>query len=139
MSYVNYDDDIVKNAGVKLAGWPSDIPFQKPASIGAVTDLRAIWGAIERKELHFGRVSAEDRRKAFRLPMDEVNGPDQQQSKKKRRRERSDKGKSRGPRKKSATTTENDDCVENDIADSGRLGKRKRTGVGSGSAKRRKE
>jgi hypothetical protein len=117
MSYLNYDYDIIKNAGVKLVGWPRDIAFQKPGSIGSVTDLRAIWSAIEQKELYMKPLSDEEKT-ALRpqiINQPDTNTTDQQSTAnlKKKRRERSDKRKPCGPRKRASN--EENDC---DVADS---------------------
>jgi hypothetical protein len=100
MSYLNYDHDIIKNAGVKLVGWPRDIAFQKPGSIGSVTDLHAIWSTIEQKELYMKPLSDEEKT-ALRpqINQPDTNTTDQQSiaNLKKKRCERSNKGKPRGP------------------------------------------
>jgi hypothetical protein len=116
MSYLNYDHDIIKNAGVKLVRWPRDIAFQKPGSIGSITDLRVIWSTIEQKELYMKPLSDEEKT-ALRPQINQpnINTTDQQLTAnlKKKRRKCSDKGKPHGPRKRASN--EENDC---DVADS---------------------
>jgi hypothetical protein len=121
MQYQNYQDEIMKNAGMKLVGWPADVEFRKPGAIGATSDLRKIWKAIECKELYFRALTNQESDALIpqiaagvtdprELASHDTNLQDQQSIPKRKRRERSDKGKPRGPRKQ-ASRTENDENI----------------------------
>jgi hypothetical protein len=100
MNYRNYEHDIMRNNGVKLVGWPSGIQMTKPGLIGAVTDLREIWSAIEKKQLRFEELTLGENA-ALRTPSVQANSnPDAVVPSVRKRKARSDKGVSRGPRKK---------------------------------------
>jgi hypothetical protein len=106
MNYRNYEHDIMKNNGVKLVGWPGGIQMTKPGLIGAVTDLREIWSAIERKELHFEQLTPDEiaaLKSSSVQTSSDPNDPAVPSSRK--RKARSDKGVSRGPRKKGGGNT----------------------------------
>ena len=97
MNYQNYEDDIMRNNGVKLVGWPSGIKMTKPGLIGAVTDLREIWSAIEKKQLRFEELTVGEKAALKSSSVQASSNPDAVVRK---RKARSDKGISRGPRKK---------------------------------------
>ena len=61
MNYVEYNEKIMKQAQWKLVGWPKSIPFCKPGSIGAVTDLRELWAVIENEQLYFHELTDEEK------------------------------------------------------------------------------
>jgi hypothetical protein len=61
MQYLNYEEDVVKKAGLKLVGWLPDVEFCKPGAIGSVTDLCQLWGAIEHRELYFQPLTIEEK------------------------------------------------------------------------------
>jgi hypothetical protein len=42
MNYNNYEDSIVQGRKVKIIGWPADIPFASPSSIGNLKDMRTL-------------------------------------------------------------------------------------------------
>ena len=97
MNYIEYHEKIVKQAQWKLVGWPEGVSFHKPGSIGAVTDLRELWVAIEKEQLHFHELTENE--KAALLQRADPTDPDTQITTGKKRKERSDKGKQRGPQK----------------------------------------
>jgi hypothetical protein len=53
MQYLNYEEDVIKKARLKLVSWPPNVEFCKPEIIGSVTDLCQLWGVIECRELYF--------------------------------------------------------------------------------------
>lgn len=137
MNYVEYNEKIMKQAQRKLVGWPEKIPFRKPGSIGAVTDLRELWAVIEKEQLYFRELTDEE--KAALQPADPTD-PDIPTTTGKKRKQRSDKGRQRGPRKGRGVSDE----VENDgdgvgsQSGGGRSRKRKQMGASPSGAPREK-
>jgi hypothetical protein len=138
MNYVEYNEKIVKQAQRKLVGWPGGVPFRKPGSIGAVTDLRDLWNAIEKKELYFRELTTEEKAALQPRSTDPGTIDPSLIITGKKRKERSDKGKQRGPRKGGDVP----DGVENDGHEESQSGsrskKRKQMGASSSSVPRKK-
>jgi hypothetical protein len=149
MNYKNYTEAIVKNALHKLVGWPESVPFCKPGSIGAVTDLREIWSAIQSKQIFFRKITEEEaadlRCRTNQDDQEEANNDDGDADRqvintgnllKRKRKERSDKGKARGPKKRVVVADENNENLNNaagvgDDVNNSQIRKRKHTGVSS--------
>jgi hypothetical protein len=83
MQYLNYEEDIIKKARLKLVGWPPDVEFCKPGAIRSVTDLHQLWGAIECRELYFWPLTIEEKT-ALQLQVNQMELANQQSTSKRR-------------------------------------------------------
>ncbi|KAJ7768085.1 hypothetical protein DFH07DRAFT_954658 [Mycena maculata] len=104
MDYVNYKVDVMHKFGVELAGWPSDIPFERPVK------LTADQGREIRDGLRSGAirwvVMTKSQREELAQEIEELGGV----AALKRRKMRSDKGKSRkGKGKANNSDSEDED------------------------------
>ncbi|KAJ6582176.1 hypothetical protein B0H19DRAFT_1252300 [Mycena capillaripes] len=98
MDYVNYKLDIQHKLGVKLAGWPTEIPFVRPLKLRA-EQAREIRDGLRSGLIHWVALSKTQRRDlAEELAGDGL-----------RRKERSDKGKKRARREARSDSEEEDD------------------------------
>ncbi|KAH7923676.1 hypothetical protein BV22DRAFT_1014944 [Leucogyrophana mollusca] len=95
MNYDNYEIAIMKNMGIKLVGWPIDVPFMSPSKICTVTEIRKLRDALKDGSCHWVTMSAAEveqhtKNIAARRAAGETVG--------KPRAPRGDRGKKRGPR-----------------------------------------
>ena len=58
MNYANYDDSIVQARKVKIVGWPSDIAFASPSTIGNLKDMRTLHDGWLCSSIRWVRMSA---------------------------------------------------------------------------------
>jgi hypothetical protein len=104
---------------------------KKPGAIGAVTDLREIMAAIDRGDLQFIELSAQEIQQLRSRGQESGDLVESTSINRRKRKERSDKGKCRGSRKKKG------DENEGVIADVMEEESRKRKQMGAlGSRKR---
>ncbi|KAH7908464.1 hypothetical protein BJ138DRAFT_1012744 [Hygrophoropsis aurantiaca] len=123
MNYLNYEYGIVESHGVRLLGWPSDVPFTSPSNIGTVREARKLrddlksgachWRKLTQRELNEFSEELKKRRNAG-----ETIGVACQK--------RSDAGTARGPKRKASSSGTN--------KESGRSSKKKRVGGSSRQA-----
>ena len=108
MNYQNYNTQIVERLGVKLVGWTYH-KLVSPYEIHCVDDIRELhnalvcgacfWMRLSKREMTRHKADMETREAAGEVVV-------------KKRKERSDKGVSKGPRKKSGSHGAADDAEE---------------------------
>ncbi|KAJ7770258.1 hypothetical protein DFH07DRAFT_954080 [Mycena maculata] len=104
MDYVNYKVDVMHKFGVELAGWPSDIPFERPVKLTA-DQGRKIRNGLQSGAIRWV-VMTKSQRKELAQEIEELGGV----ADLKRRKMRSDKGKSRkGKGKANNSDSEDED------------------------------
>ncbi|CAK5263329.1 unnamed protein product [Mycena citricolor] len=109
MSYKNYDVDIRARFHISLSGWPSDIPFATPSTIGQTIDLRRIWESIESGHMRWACMSKDE--------IEDLNqelGERRKSGPLKHRATRSDKNKKHKPSKAAGARSDN---ANNDVGE----------------------
>lgn len=94
MSYAHYDVEIVQQHKVKLVGWPSTVPFEPPSAINSMEHVRTLYDNLKVGTCRF-----------VHLTNSELKAHNEKVAKavaaeKKDRGPRADKGKKRGPNKR---------------------------------------
>lgn len=121
MNYQNYDTQIILRLGVKLVGWTHHI-LVSPYEIYTINDLRTLhdalvcgacfWMRLSKREMTKHKADIEKRELAEEIV-------------KKKRKERSNKGVTKGPKKKSAAQEADEDSDKEDEPEAGPSKKRK--------------
>ncbi|KAJ7766398.1 hypothetical protein DFH07DRAFT_769935 [Mycena maculata] len=106
MDYVNYKVDIMHKFGVELAGWPSDIPFERPVKLTA-DQGREICDGLRSGAIRWV-VMTKSQREELAEEIEELGGV----AALKHRKMRSDKGKSRKGKGKANNSDSEDEGGE---------------------------
>ncbi|SJL18338.1 uncharacterized protein ARMOST_21924 [Armillaria ostoyae] len=97
MNYQNYEKSVVIRYGVKLIGWPEQIPFGTPSNIRTVPQLRSLRRALQTTVCQWTRLDETEIEELTESILDhEGNG----EIVGKKRKEWSDKGGSHKPKKR---------------------------------------
>jgi hypothetical protein len=120
MNYQNYDTQIILRLGVKLVGWTHHI-LVSPYEIYTIDDLRTLHDALVSGACFWMRLS---KREITQHKADIEKRESMGEVVRKKRKERSDKGVTKGPKKKQGQEAD-DDSDKEDEPEAGPSKKRK--------------
>ena len=60
MNYTNYEDTIMQGRKCKILGWPDNIPFTSPSTIGNLKDMRTLHDGWMSGSIRWVRMSNAD-------------------------------------------------------------------------------
>lgn len=94
MNYANYEDSIVQGRRVKIVGWPSNVAFASPSSIGNLKDMRTLHDGWLAGSIRWIRMTSADVKEHAQ---DLQRRRDEGETIGKKRKQRSTKTKKKGP------------------------------------------